>query len=236
MTESIIETDGVIPNPDDNVQQPEGEQIDYKTKFSESSKEALRLLEENKRKDAEIERLANLATEDEPNADDNLYPGFEDLELDAQENLKEYTRNVEKSVRDNIYKDPAIAFARQAYNEKKWNDAFDTISSTIPTLKDLKDEFKTKYFSPHNVPDNIENILQDVAKIYLFDKAKDIGAMEEQQRASRIETERNSGGDNSPTAGRSLADWQRMQQENPGKFAKESKSFFADLASGKLKE
>lgn len=236
MTEQPNEDEVITSNPSEVQEQPEGEQIDYKTKFSESSKEALRLLEENKRKDAEIERLAQLATEDEPIADDNLYPGFEDLDLDSQENLKEYTRNVEKSVRDNIYKDPAIAFAREAYNEKKWNEAFSKVSSTIPMLAELKEEFKTKYYNLHNVPDNIDSILQDVAKIYLYDKAKDIGVMEEQQRAGRIELERNSGGEKISTATRSLQDWQKMQQENPAKFAKESKTFFEDLASGKLKE
>ena len=212
--------------------------IDYKHKFSESAKEAQRLYEENKRlrELAESQKQAEVTNE-------NLYPGFEVLDEDAKKNLLEYTKVVEERVAGKLLKDPALVYAREVYaeqirnkNEKKWEQAFESISSKYPELKDSRDEFKTKYFQPNNVPDNIESILGDVSKIYLFDKAKEIGASEEKQKASRIDMERANGGDKQPRTAKSLQEWQRLAQENPAKFAKQSKEYHADLESGKLKE
>lgn len=220
---------------------PEGEAeppIDYQTKFSESSKEALRLLEENKAKDAEIERLRLLAekgTEETPTIDD-LYPGFNELDPEAQANLNAFAQTVSKRTKDEIYKDPAISFARATYNESKFDKALTEVVKKYPDLANSKEEFKTKYFNANNTPDNIESILLDVAKIYLFDKARDIGAKEEKERNDRVDMERTTGGDKTPTSSRTLEDWHRMAQENPAKFAKMSKEYNADVASGKLKQ
>ena len=210
-------------------------QIDYQTKFSESSKEALRLYEENKAKDAEIERLRQLAEQGTSPTND-LYPGFETLDEEAQANLIAYTDMVTKRTMESVYKDPAISFARTTYNESKFDKAFAEVASKYPDLNSSKDEFKAKYFNANNTPDNIATILEDVAKIHLFDKARDIGAKEEQQKANRIDLERTTGGEKAPTSSRSLEDWQRMAQENPAKFAQHSKEYNADLASGKLRQ
>lgn len=136
---------------------------------------------------------------------------------------------------ENVYKDPAIAFAKRTYNESKFDKALAEVVSKYPNLVNSKDEFKNKYFNPNNTPDNIDVILEDMAKIHLFDKAKDIGVQEAQQKANRIDLERSTGGEKAPTSSRSLEDWHRMMQENPAQFAKHSKEYNADLASGKLK-
>lgn len=239
--EEFITVDGQqVPNPNYKKVTTEDEPtVDYKVKFSESSKEANRLLEENKKKDAEIARLAEIARENESKKGaiaESLYPGFEELDEESKENLVNYTKTVEDRVKSEIYKDPAISFARQSYNEKKWNDAFVEISQTFPELASDKDAFKSKYYNPNNVPENITSILKDIAKIHLFDKAKEIGAREEEEKKNRIELDRSGGGEKDKPTGRTLEEWQRMQVENPAKFAKESKQFLNDMSSGKLKE
>lgn len=220
------------PNPIDEAVQP----IDYKQKFSASSAEALRLLEENKAKDAEIERLRLLAeAQDSGESSESLYAGFEDLDPEAQENLLNYTRAVEEKVKKGIYADPAISHARQVYAEKKFDDAFSAVAQKFPELNDSKDEFKSKYFQPNNTPDNIETILADVAKVHLFDRQRELGAEEEREKANRIDTERAKGGPQAKPTSRTLEEWSRIAQ-NPAEFAKLSKEYQADLESGKLGE
>jgi hypothetical protein len=224
-----------------NPLEPTEPQVDYQKKFSESSKEALRLFEENKAKDAEIERLTQLSEKGSQDLNpgeitESLYPGFEELDAQAQENLVRFTNSVTRKAQEQILKDPAIAFSRQIYNEKKWDSAFEKVTSKYPELKDSKDDFKAKYFKASNVPDNIENILDDVSKIYLFDKAKEIGIRETEEKNKRVDLERTTGGDKEVSASRSLQDWERMAQENPAKFARLSKEYHSDLNSGKLKE
>lgn len=224
-----------------NGESPEGEPIDYKEKFSASSAEALRLLEEDKKNKAEIERLRNLVPPEpaEPAApSEELYPGFEELDDASKENLTQFTESIRKRTLDDVYKDPAIAFARQTFNEKKFGEAFEKVLETLPELRESKDEFKAKYFNPTNVPDNIETILVDVGKSFLFDRARDIGTQEGREQAKRIDMERARGGAEGaivPTT-RTLEEWQRMQQENPAEFAKHSKEYQADMESGKLPE
>ncbi len=220
------ETETTVENPTEEAEP----QIDYRNKFAESSKEALRLYEENKRLQEELEARG---TEETPPAND-LYPGFEELDPEAQANLIAYTDMVTRRAMENVYKDPAIAFAKRTYNESKFDKALAEVVSKYPNLANSKDEFKNKYFNPNNTPDNIDVILEDMAKIHLFDKAKDIGVQEAQQKANRIDLERSTGGEKAPTSSRSLEDWHRMMQENPAKFAKLSKEYNADMASGKL--
>lgn len=222
------EDQGKDPNP----------AIDYKKKFSESSAEALRLLEEGKLKDAEIERLkASGSPEVEIPKDkvtEVLYPGFEELDEEAKQNLIRYTDMVTKRATAEINKDPAIAFARHTFNERKFDMALDSVIKDFPELKESRDELKVKYFNASNVPNNIESILKDISKIHLFDKAKEIGAKEEKTKVDRIDLERSTGGDKTPKTSRALSDWQRMAQENPAKFASMSKQYNEDLASGKI--
>ena len=219
------------------------ETVDYREKFIESAKGAHALLEEKKLLEARIAELernpsAGTPTDLPTHSPDTeiLYPGFENLDEEAQANLKAYTDAVMNKTKESIYKDPAIAFAQKTYNDTKWNGAFANIVSKYPELESAKEEFKSQYYNPQNVPDNIEEILETVAKSYLFDKARDIGAQEGQEVAQRVQLEEPTGGDKTPSAHRSLADWQRLARENPAKFAAMRKEYEADLASGKLKE
>lgn len=233
---------GTEGNGNPNNPAPGTEQVvDYQKKFSESSREAQRLIEENKKLEADLAEKERLLSEKgsqelAPGEITELYPGFEQLDPEAQENLIKFTNNITKKAQAEILKDPAIAYSRSVYSEKRWDDAFDSIVQKYPELKDNRDDFKVKYYKPGNVPANIENILEDISKIYLFDKAKEIGAREAKAKEERIELERATGGDKTPTSARSLSDWQRMAQENPAKFASLSKEYQADLQSGKLKE
>ena len=181
-----LDEDATIANPTDDSQGTEQqEEMVPKSKFTASAQEAIRLKHELDRVQAEL-KAKNEAQEPliEPYSEE-IYPGFTDLDEDAKANLLAYTDTVKKSVTAEIYKDPAFAFARSNYNEKKWDDAFATIVETYPDIKATASEFKANYFNPNNVPDNIAEILQDVAKIYLFDKAKEIGAAEERSKENR---------------------------------------------------
>ncbi|MCK4500485.1 hypothetical protein KAU11_08300 [Candidatus Babeliales bacterium] len=209
---------------------PDTQAVDYKTKFQASSAEAQRLYTELK----ELKETKVVVTESEnfnPTPETVDFEGFNDLDEDAQANLVAYTNAVKKSALDEVYKDPAIAFARTSYNENKWQTSFAEASRDIPDLAGHEEEFKTKYYNPSNVPENMTDIIKDLAKIYLFDKAKDIGAKEEAEKVNRIDLEDVTGGDKvSPTSSRSIEDWQRMASANPAKFASLSKEFNEDMA------
>jgi hypothetical protein len=211
------------------------ETVDYRKKFIESSKGAQQLLAEKKALEEENARLkaGNLSR---PDATDDLIPGFDTLDPEAQNNLLAYTNAVVKKTREEIYKDPAIAFAHSNYNETKFNNALDVVIAQFPALAPHKEEFRGQYFNPNNVPDNIQEILESMAKVYLFDKAKDIGAEEAKAAADRVDLEDTTGGDRTPTARRTLSDWQLMARTNPAKFASLKKEYEADLESGQLKE
>lgn len=220
-----------VANAEQVVSQEVAPEVDYKTKFVESAKEAQRLYAENQA----LKSLERQETQPEvANSMDSLYPGFENLGEEEQRNLVDYTNEITKRAKAEIYKDPAIAFAKASYNTKVWDDAFAKVSSKYPELITSKDEFKSKYFHVNNVPANIESILEDVAKMHLFDKAKSIGAKEESEKLNRMEIERATGGDKQTTTSRSLEDWARMSQENPAKFAKLAGEYRKDLESGKI--
>lgn len=204
--------------------------IDYEVKFKESQKEALRLLEENKR----LKESQNAETSYSNNSED-LVPGFDELDEEQQRNLVEYTNMIERRTLDRLNQDPAISYARSTYNEKKWDDAFSTVANEFPELKDLKSDFKSQYFKADNVPDNIDSLLRQVASAYLVEKGVFVRAGQAQEFNERIDIERSKGGDKTPTTTRSLEDWQRMAASNPVEFARLSKQFNEDMESGRLK-
>lgn len=217
--------------------------VDYREKFINSAKGAQALLDEKKKLEARIAELESNPTAGTPSGlpthhvdTDVLYPGFENLDPEAQENLLKYTDAVTKKAEQQILSRPSIAFAEKTYNESKWDAAFAETSAKYPELAAAKAEFKSQYFNPKNVPDNISEILTTMAKSYLFDKARDIGAKEGLETAQRVQLEDPTGGDKTPSVHRSLADWQRLAQQNPAKFAAMKKEYEADIASGKLRE
>ena len=209
--------------------------IDYKTKFTHSSQEALRLKAEAdqlRREKAELEERLAQGTTITPSYSDELYPNFNDLDEESRRNLVAYTENIKRNVQKDLYNDPAISFARETYNEKKWNDAFHDLTTEFPDVAANADEFKAKFFNKDNVPTNIGDILKDVAKIYLFDKAKEIGASEERSKAERLEIDVATGGDRVPAQQRSMEDWQRLANTNPAKFAQLQNEFNEDMKRG----
>lgn len=217
--------------------------VDYREKFINSAKGAQALLDEKKKLEARIAELESNPTAGNSSGlpihspdTEILYPGFENLDPEAQENLLAYTNAVTNKAKQEIYKDPAIAFAQKTYNESKWETAFAETVEKFPELAAAKAEFKSQYFNPKNVPDNMSDILTTMAKSYLFDKARDLGAEEGRKVAERVQLEEPTGGDKTPTVHRSLADWQRLAQQNPAKFAAMKQQYDADVASGKLKE
>ena len=220
--------DATIANPDTESQGTETEEMVPKSKFTASAQEAIRLKHELDRVQAELQAKNEAQNFNNSTESEELYPNFNELDEDAKANLLAYTETVKRSVREDIYKDPALAFARSNYNEKRWDDAFATITETYPDIKANAAEFKTNYFNPNNVPDNIAEILQDVAKIYLFDKAKEIGATEERSKANRIEIDVATGGEKTPAVRRSLEDWHHMAQTDPAKFARLSEEYDKD--------
>lgn len=224
------------PETTDQIIQEAAPDIDYKVKFAESSKEALRLLEETREKDRIIAELQ--ASQDQGLSHDqtmeNLYPGFEDLDEQSQINLQAYTDAITRKAKSEILQDPAIAYSRKQYNENVWNGAFEKVLIKYPELANSKDEFKSKYFKPNNVPANIDTILEDVAKIHLFDSARTQGAEEEKARKEHVEIERTTGGDRNVRTTRSLEEWHRMATDNPAKFASMRKEYNEDLNSGKI--
>jgi len=209
--------------------------IDYSKKFSESSKEAQRLLNENKKLKEELELKDKVVEETQHQNIDNLYPGFENLDESEKENLIAYTDSVTRRAAETLQKDPAYAFAQKQYHENRWNLALEATLKKFPELAKSKDEFKSKYFNPSNVPENIEEVLEGVAKIHLFDKAKEIGAKESQEKSKQVDLERTTAGDKPDSSvHRTLDDWMHMQKEDPARFRKLSKEFNKDMASGKI--
>lgn len=250
-----VPAEGVItpaaPTPEIGTEQKEtvttehisNDGVDYREKFINSAKGAQALLDEKRKLEARIAELELNPTAGNSSGlpthstdTEVLYPGFENLDPDAQENLLKYTNGVVNKTKQEIYKDPAIAFAQKTYNESKWESAFNETLAKFPELVDAKAEFKSQYFNPKNVPDNMSDILTTMAKSYLFDKARDIGAQEGKQVAERVQLEEPTGGDKTPTVHRSLEDWHRIAQENPAKFAAMKQQYDADVASGKLRE
>lgn len=220
--------DATIANPDTEPQRTETEEeMVPKSKFTASAQEAIRLKHENDRLNAELGKVQE-ETVNNSSYSEELYPNFGELDEEAQNNLLVYTKNIERNVRNEINKDPALAFARGIYNEKQWDDAFHSVSEQYPELQKNGEDFKTKYFNPNNVPENIGEILNDVAKIYLFDKVKEIGAEEERKKSNRIELETTTGGERTPVSRRSIEEWQELARTNPAKFAKLSEQYEED--------
>jgi hypothetical protein len=207
---------------------PEPTGIDYEAKFKHSAREAQRLYEEKKALEARIAALTtNRQAEDlTTNPTDELMPGFNALDDDAQRSLLAYTETVKRKAIEEVYKDPDLQYIKTEIKEKRWNQAFDSVSSELPELKEHAIDFRAKYYSPNVNPDPL--ILKELAKSFLYDK-KDF-LTKEVLAEQRVNLEEIGGGDKTPQhSARSLEDWDRLRRENPSKFASLSKEFNEDL-------
>lgn len=164
-------------------------------------------------------------------------PNFDILDPDTQANLRGIFRGVDAKIRGALSNDPGVAFARQTYNENKWETAFNSILPQFgEPLAKAKADFKSKYFQPNNVPDNITELLITFAKSYLFDHAKEAGAQEERDKAARIDPLRGNGGPKEPTSGMTIDDWEHLRTTNPKAFAARSAEYNAQVEAGQLTE
>ncbi len=239
-TDGSIDLDAMTPEQKaDYWKQRSDEQARGFNEFKEKTQQEIDELKSKIPASPSPEELARKAGEAETLSDfEKMIPGFEMYDEDTQKAFQSFYSNIRKNIIDDFNKDPAIQFARSTYNEKKWNEAFETVASNpqFADLRQSKEEFRKKYFQPHNVPDNIVEILTELAKSFLFDKAREIGAEEERKKQERIDSERANGGDKTPPASRTLADWEYLARTNPKEFARRSKEYQADLDAGKLKE
>ena len=253
----------ITPNPEVEVNTPEGtpatgaeqtetgkteqpkhdvETVDYRQKFIDSSKGVNTLLEQNKtleRELAEARKNHSAGNTNLPNHSneqpENFYPGFEELDSSEKDRVNAFANAIQKKTLETVNSNPALAYSQKQYNESRWEEAFNIVSTEHPELKDIKSDFKSKYFHPNHVPDNIEDIMKTMAKAELFDKARAIGASEAAEVAQRVQLEDPTGGDNEVSTSRSLAEWQEIAK-NPARFASMKSQYDADIASGKLKE
>jgi len=165
-------------------------------------------------------------------------PDFEFLDASTQASLKGMFMAMDKRVSNALNNDVGVAMARKTFNTQKWEEAFNNVSAQFGgDLVSVKNEFKAKYFNPTvAVPSNIEQILTDLAKAFLYDTAKERGAKEALDDAGRVSLERSNGGIKEAPSGMSIDDWERLRKTNPLEFARRSKEFNDALNSGKLNE
>ncbi len=165
----------------------------------------------------------------------DLVPNYDQYSPEDQDSLKVFYNNMRQSIRGEFEKDPAIRYARESYNERKFDQAFDRIADKYPDIKNSREEFKRANFKPNNVPDNIENILDTLAKSHLYEKSRDIGAEEERKRQTRVNLEPPTGGEKTPKVGMTSDDWEHLAQTNPQEFARRGQEYDEQFRSGKLK-
>lgn len=230
--------DGIkkAPNSLDNLSKEE-----LAEKFKASAKGAQDLLASNKAKDAriaELEALNNPANDN--SASDTLYEGFEHLPEEERKNVLGLTNAIKDQVKSEITDTPVFQEHAQRVNETKFDTAFNMVAAAYPELMDKQKEFKAKYFQPNNVPDNIEQLIEDMAKIFLYDTAHNRGVEEGIEKANHVDdalrTDGGSGGENlSGNTHKSLLEWDTLRRTNPAKFASLAQQYDEDMASGKLK-
>lgn len=216
-----------------------GTEPDYKVKFSESSREAQRLLEEKKRLLKEKEELqARLDKKNNQDGDEPLFEGFQSLPEEDQRNMIEYTKSIKESVMNDVVNNPVFLDAQKRQNELKWDQAFASVSTAFPDITEHKSEFKSKYYNQDNVPDNIDVILLDLTKSFLFDKAQEIGMRKAQEMQGRVEiphSQSGSGGQEEETSThKTLEEWNTLMKTDQKEFLRLQDQFNEDMASGKL--
>lgn len=186
--------------------------------------------------DAEIEAAAGAGTEAEF---ESQIPNFDVLDADTQASLRALFRAMETRVDSRLRSldaDPGIAFARRTVNERKWDLAFDQAAASLPGLAAEREAFKAQHFQANNVPDNIADILVQLGKSFLFDRAREIGATEERSKEGMIDLEAGGGGAQPDPTEMTIDDWERLRLKNPREFARRAPEYNAALAAGKLVE
>lgn len=173
------------------------EPVDYKKKFSESSREVQRILEESKLKDKKIAELeANKPPSEEEFA--KTYPDWEFLS-DEQKGFIKRQEQLEKDIRD-------------MKEEKAWQNDFSTAVKKFPQLAGKEKEFKDYcYQFPKGI--NAETL----AKSFLFEESKP-----EVPKEPRKGLEKPTGGraGKVPPQEMTLADIKRLRETNEKLYIK----------------
>lgn len=240
--------DGTQNNPESVENQKKTPALDDMTKeelaekFKASAKGAQDLLRANKERDARIAELqAQLdAANNTDNPSDTIYEGFEHLPEDERNNVVGLANAIKTQATSEMMQHPAFKEHEARANELKFDTAFNMVAAAYPDLLDHKEGFKAQYFQPNNVPDNIESLLTDLAKVYLFDNAKEIGKQEGIKNAHHVDdalrTDGGSGGENQTITHKSLQEWETLARTNPSEFSSPAmqKKYNEDMQSGKL--
>lgn len=167
---------------------------------------------------------------------ESAIPNFELLDPDTQDHLRAIFGAMSAKLEKRLNSDPGVAFARQTFAEQQWERAFEAVAPKFGTdLTSRKADFKAKYYNGGSVPPNIESILAELAKGYLYDVAREHGAQEERDRAGRIDLERG-GGPKEPSSTMTVDDWERLRQTNPQAFAARAAEFRQAMNTGQLAE
>lgn len=163
-------------------------------------------------------------------------PNFDILDPETQAVLRAIFNRMDARLDKRFNSDPGLAFARRTVNERNWDLAFEKVAAEFPDLAADKAAFKAKYFQANNVPENIAEILAQLAKVHLFDRARTIGAEDEAAKAKRIDLEAGGGRQVADPTAMTIDDWERLRTKNPKEFARRSAEFNAALDSGQLVE
>mgnify|MGYP001570683631 CR=1 FL=1 len=174
---------------------PPEEVVDYKKKFSESSTEALKIREENKRlmqEKAELE--AKLS-----NKDDDTSLGREydmDLLSETEKSILKSQKKLEKELQ--LMKE-----------EKAWTEDFGNAVKQFPKLAERADEFKEFCYQ---YPKTID--APTLAKAFLFEEPQ------EEKQAPKKGLEKPSAGSRQPQSGMSIEDITRLRTSDPKAYIK----------------
>ena len=179
------------------------EKEELRTKFSASSKEALRLLEENKHLRAKLE--GNISSE--PPSDEEAAKVVPDYDLLSP--AEQHLQKEQIMLKRRLAKLGEVVHSQttQLNHEKKFNE----LSVKYPSLK--KDVF-VEFCNGREPTENM-------AKAFLFDQAKELGAREEAEKRARQGLESGSGGERKP-APKGLTDEEKeeMRVKDPVRYGR----------------
>jgi len=217
-----IQTEEIVPKVTEGDITPEnipgGEELppqgeDYKKKFGESTRENQRILSENARltnEKTELEaKLGKTLSNETPSESDlqNLYPDW-DLMSPTERTLLKRQVSLERSVgKLNI----ALG---ETTKEVHFDREFDKIAGQYNSLEGKKQEFK--FYASQNPGANLEVL----AKSFLFEEAKTIGALEEKAKV-RKGLESGSGGQKTaPKQGLTDEEQAEIRKTDPKRYVK----------------
>ncbi len=133
-------------------------EVDYKKKFSDSSREVQRLLSEDKLRKVRIEELeAKLAKADELSSEEKLHEKFPDWDM-LSDSEKQLIKRQEKTEKELL----------KLKEEQAWKDDFGKAVDKFPKLSEREKEFKDFCY---RFPKGID--AETLAKSFLFEEKEE---------------------------------------------------------------